>query len=59
MQKALSNGVTRIELAVYASNTAAIALYHRLGFVEEGLKRKARYLDGKYDDVVIMASVSG
>jgi RimJ/RimL family protein N-acetyltransferase len=53
--KALSNGLTRIELEVFASNRAAIALYERFGFEHEGRKRKARYVDGTWDDFVVMA----
>jgi len=49
------NGVERIELEVWASNVDAIALYHQLGFVEEGIRRRARLLDGQYDDMVEMA----
>jgi ribosomal protein S18 acetylase RimI-like enzyme len=45
----------RVELEVYASNVSAIALYLRSGFVVEGCKRKARYLDGQFDDVILMA----
>ena len=48
-------GIERIELEVFASNTAAIALYRALGFVIEGTKRRARKLDGEYDDNVVMA----
>ena len=55
IQKSIENGITRIELEVYANNTAAIALYRRLGFVEEGLKRRARFLDGEYQDLLIMS----
>lgn len=47
-------GLERIELDVYASNKAAIALYQSLGFETEGVKQKGRKLDGIYDDVVIM-----
>jgi RimJ/RimL family protein N-acetyltransferase len=47
-------GLTRIELEVFRSNTAAIALYNRHGFVEEGIKRRGRVLDGVIDDVVCM-----
>ena len=47
--------LTRIELEVYASNSAAIALYRRFGFSEEGLKRRARFLDGQYQDILLMA----
>jgi RimJ/RimL family protein N-acetyltransferase len=52
---ARENEIERIELEVWASNTNAIALYHRLGFVEEGVQRRARLLDGRYDDSVLMA----
>ena len=55
IRKAFGNGLTRIELEVYADNAAAIGLYRSLGFVEEGLKRRARFLDGRYQDVMIMA----
>jgi len=49
------NGIERIELEVWASNGTAIALYQQLGFVQEGLRRRARLLDGQYDDGVEMA----
>ncbi|PYJ98701.1 MAG: GNAT family N-acetyltransferase [Verrucomicrobia bacterium] len=48
-------GLERIELDAYASNQPAIRLYGKLGFVVEGIKRKARKLDGAYDDVLVMA----
>ncbi|ARP91513.1 hypothetical protein CAL14_15490 [Bordetella genomosp. 9] len=48
-------GLRRIELEVYASNRPARTLYRSFGFVEEGIKRKGRYLDGAYEDVVMMA----
>lgn len=50
-------GIERIELEVFASNSAAIALYRTLGFVTEGTKRRARKLDGQYDDNVCMALI--
>jgi RimJ/RimL family protein N-acetyltransferase len=56
---AKERGAERIELEVFASNKAAIALYERLGFVREGVKRRARKLDGEYDDIVQMALLSG
>jgi ribosomal protein S18 acetylase RimI-like enzyme len=52
---ATGKGLTRIDLEVFASNTRAMALYHKMGFVEEGRKRRARFLDGEYDDNVVMA----
>ena len=42
-------------LEVFASNERAIDLYRRLGFVTEGVKHRARQLDGRYDDNVLMA----
>jgi RimJ/RimL family protein N-acetyltransferase len=52
---ARTNGIERIQLEVWASNQDAIALYRQLGFVEEGVRRRARFLDGRYDDSVCMA----
>jgi RimJ/RimL family protein N-acetyltransferase len=48
-------GVERVELTVYPHNEAAIALYRKLGFVEEGrLVRHAKKSYG-YEDEVLMA----
>lgn len=48
-------GLKKVELEVYATNVPAIALYLLSGFAVEGSKRRARYLDGKYDDLILMA----
>jgi len=53
--KAKERGMERIELEVFASNTAAINLYEKWGFVVEGVKKKARKLDGLYDDLIVMS----
>ena len=55
MARAREIGIERVELEVYASNQAAIALYEKLGFTVEGVKKRARKLDGIYDDVICMA----
>lgn len=55
LNRARVKGIERVELEVYASNTAARALYEQFGFVVEGIKRRARKLDGQYDDIVLMA----
>jgi ribosomal protein S18 acetylase RimI-like enzyme len=48
--------VEKIELLVRASNEAAIALYRKLGFVEEGrLVKRLKFDDGTYLDDVAMA----
>lgn len=48
-------GFQRIELGVFATNAAAAALYRKVGFVEEGTKRKAILIDGIHHDEIIMA----
>jgi ribosomal protein S18 acetylase RimI-like enzyme len=48
-------GIERVELLVYRSNVPAIRFYEKTGFVQEGIKKNAHKLDGKYDDVVLMA----
>jgi len=55
IQKAKAKGLERIELEVFASNAPAIRLYKKLGFLIEGRKKKARKLDGNYDDIIEMA----
>lgn len=50
-----AGGLERVELEVFASNMPAIRLYEKVGFIVEGVKRKARKLDGLYDDIVEMA----
>jgi diaminopimelate decarboxylase len=54
-----SVGVEKLMLSVYPSNTAAVALYRRFGFVDEGrLVRHSRKSYG-YDDEVLMATWIG
>lgn len=48
-------GLERIELTVRAPNRAAIALYEKLGFAVEGIKRDAVRADHGYEDLVLMA----
>lgn len=50
--------VTRIELEVYTDNEAAINMYKKQGFVEEGVAKSYAFRDGKYVDVKLMAKVS-
>ena len=55
IQAADAFGFRRIELGVFATNTAAAALYRKVGFVEEGTRRMAILVDGIYHDEIIMA----
>lgn len=48
----------RIQLYVFASNARAINAYVKSGFVEEGLLRDAVFLDGRFEDVVLMARLA-
>jgi RimJ/RimL family protein N-acetyltransferase len=50
-------GLERIELEVFADNEAAIRLYEAHGFVREGCKQRGRKLEGRYQDVLLMALV--
>ena len=52
---AKASGLTRVELVVREGNGRAIALYERLGFAREGVKRKAVRVDGAYEDAICMA----
>ncbi|HVK90091.1 MAG TPA: GNAT family protein [Mycoplana sp.] len=45
----------RLELNVYTSNTAAIATYSRLGFVEEGVRRSSVKVGAERWDTAILA----
>ncbi len=56
---ARSVGVERVELTVYPHNVAAMALYRKFGFVEEGrLVRHAKKSYG-YEDEILMAAWLG
>jgi RimJ/RimL family protein N-acetyltransferase len=49
--------VNRIELEVYAFNPRALAVYRRVGFVEEGVRRQALIWDGAYVDAIVMSII--
>ena len=53
--KAPTQGITRIELEARADNTRAIALYERVGFRHEAVKRNAMRFDGVYYDAAQMS----
>ena len=45
----------RIALSVYDINPRAQRAYEKVGFVEEGRRRRAAFVDGEYRDVIEMA----
>ncbi|KAG0700461.1 acyl-CoA N-acyltransferase [Suillus ampliporus] len=47
-------GVQRVSLNVVEGNEAAIAVYKKIGFKEEGRKRRANWFDGHWEDVLSM-----
>lgn len=55
VQMAPARGFEKVDLFVFASNVHAIHLYEQEGFEVEGRQRRARKLDGLYDDNVLMA----
>jgi ribosomal protein S18 acetylase RimI-like enzyme len=55
LEEARIRGLERVELDVYASNFTAIHLYEKYKFEVEGRKKRARKLDGSYDDIIGMA----
>lgn len=51
---AKSEGLRRVELAVFANNTAAKALYESEGFQVEGTQRHGAFVENAYIDIVLM-----
>jgi RimJ/RimL family protein N-acetyltransferase len=44
----------RLHLSVLASNVAGLASYRKLGFVEEGRRREHCWVQGAYEDEIVM-----
>jgi RimJ/RimL family protein N-acetyltransferase len=55
LEKAKDFGLEKVELLVYTTNTAGVALYKKFGFREEGLIKAFRKLDGVVYDGISMA----
>lgn len=55
IQWAQQQHIHRLELTVIAHNKQAIALYKKMGFVEEGCKRHSLMIDGKFVDEYYMS----
>lgn len=52
---AQKEGFKKITIQVMGSNPAALALYNKLGFVEEGRLKKEFFIDGDYVDDCFLA----
>jgi ribosomal protein S18 acetylase RimI-like enzyme len=55
LEAAKQRGITRVELHVREHNQRAIALYEKFGFVREGLMRRDVFVDGVYENSLLMA----
>ena len=50
----LDLNLNRVELEVFDFNKRAYKCYAKVGFKEAGRKRKARFIEGKYHDCIMM-----
>ena len=55
MRWARASGITKVELEVFPHNAPAISLYRKLGFEEEGRRRRRYLIGGDHVDAVLMA----
>jgi RimJ/RimL family protein N-acetyltransferase len=47
--------VHRLELSVHVTNERAVALYEKMGFAREGMKRHSLIVNGRFVDELIMS----
>ena len=52
---ARNSGIEKVELEVFSDNLGAVRLYESFAFSLEGVKVRGRKLDGRYQDVKLMA----
>ncbi|EGN98010.1 hypothetical protein SERLA73DRAFT_55712, partial [Serpula lacrymans var. lacrymans S7.3] len=51
-------GLNRVSLSVHEGNAGAMAMYKKIGFVEEGRKRRANWVEGHWEDTINMGVLS-
>jgi RimJ/RimL family protein N-acetyltransferase len=44
----------RVGLSVYDINPRAVRAYEKVGFKEEGRRRRAHFVDGRFVDTIVM-----
>ncbi|EPQ54541.1 acyl-CoA N-acyltransferase [Gloeophyllum trabeum ATCC 11539] len=47
-------GVHRVSLSVFEGNGRARRMYEKVGFIEEGRSRKSNWVDGHWEDLIMM-----
>jgi RimJ/RimL family protein N-acetyltransferase len=52
-------GLHRVQLSCYANNPRGLAVYTRLGFVLEGRRRAARWIEGTWVDELVLGLLAG
>ena len=52
-----SHNMHRLQLGVMSSNARALALYKERGFEIEGVKKEEMFLDGKWEDEIMLAKI--
>lgn len=52
---AANHGIRRLELTVATENEAGVALYKKMGFEIEGVKRNSLFIDGRFVDEYYMS----
>jgi ribosomal protein S18 acetylase RimI-like enzyme len=55
LSRARNAGIEKVELEVFSDNVGAVRLYESFGFSQEGVKVRGRKLEGRYQDVKLMA----
>jgi len=54
LNAAFEKNLERVQLDVFANNQTAIRLYEKVGFQHEGVRRRARFIDGQWSDLIMM-----
>jgi len=50
----LNYPIERVEMNILATNVRSVKFHHKMGFVQEGIKRRAWFNDGALQDQVVM-----